>query len=121
MQLRELLFDRRGRPLLVGPGIIALLVSLALTLLALRVFEPPKSAEERAAALLASGKLGEGEEAAAQLVREQPTVPHVLFLIDAHRLTGKYVDPKKKYEERQQMIPVASQHGMSDAEIDALL
>lgn len=102
------------------PGLVALLVSLALTLLALRMFSPPKSAADRAAALLASGKLIEGEAAAAALVRDDPTVPHVLFLVDAHRLVGN-VGAEKKDDEDVAMVPAPSQLGMTDADVDTLI
>lgn len=89
MRFRELLYTPRGGPRLVPVALVAFVASLALVLIAFRVLAAPKSETERAQSFVAAGKLAEAEAIYAQLVREKPTVPRVLTLIDTHRMAKR--------------------------------
>lgn len=120
MRLRDFLYTQRGAPRLVPVGLVAFVVSLALVLLAFRAFPTSKTEAELAHSLIAAGKSAEAEAMYARLVREKPTVPRVLALIDAHQLAqGEGTRFHAKKEQDQHAVhPTAA---MSDAELGALL
>ena len=82
--MRGLLFTDRGEPRLVIPGLVGVVVAFVITLALLTFLNRPRSDEERAASLLRSGKAAQAERSYARLVREAPSVPRVLALLDAH-------------------------------------
>ena len=86
VRLRDFLYTPRGAPRLVPVGLVAFVASLVLVLLAFRAFPSSKTETELAHTLIAAGKAAEAEAMYARLVREKPTVPRVLALIQAHKL-----------------------------------
>ncbi len=83
--MRGLFYTPQGAPKYVAPGLFVLALVTGLTLLVLHLVGRPKSEAERARALLETGRAAEAEVIDARIVLEDPTVPHVLDLVSAHR------------------------------------
>lgn len=79
------LYDDDGSFRIVRVALIVLAIAIGISFVVIRIVSPAKTAESEARALREQGKLGEAEAAWAVLVRKEPTVPHVLALLDAHR------------------------------------
>lgn len=84
MRLRALLYTSSGQPRLLLPCLLAIAVAFALTLAAGSLSGRPRTDREQAEALLRSGKPAQAEAIYARLVRQEPSVPLLLSLLDAH-------------------------------------
>jgi RsiW-degrading membrane proteinase PrsW (M82 family) len=125
MNLRELLYDRFGRPRLVPVGALAFVAALALALLAIRVFSAPLTEEGRARALLGQGDAAAAEAIFAKRVQDAPSVPRVIELVETHRIAGFLHARKRKVpfgvDGEGQAPPLVTSAPMSDAALDAIL
>jgi hypothetical protein len=79
-----LLFTSYGEPRLVVPGIVGVVVAFIAALALMTFSHRPRTDEQRADTLMQSGKPAQAERIYARLLREQPTVPLALALLDAH-------------------------------------
>lgn len=84
MSSRGLLFTSYGEPRLVLPGLVGVLVAFVVALALITVTHRPRSDEQRAEALLRSGKPAQAERVYARLLQERPSVPLALALVEAH-------------------------------------
>ena len=82
--LSALLFTPYGEPRLVVPGIVGVVAAFVLALAIITFTNRPRTAEQRAETLMRSGRPAQAEQVYARLLREQPTVPLALALLDAH-------------------------------------
>jgi RsiW-degrading membrane proteinase PrsW (M82 family) len=81
---RGLLFSSFGEPRLVVPGIIGVIIAFVVALSAITFANRPKTREERAESLLRNAKPAQAERVYVELIREKPTIPLVLRLIEIH-------------------------------------
>jgi RsiW-degrading membrane proteinase PrsW (M82 family) len=88
MRARELLFTPNGQPKLLLPAILALFVTFAVGWAALRVVQQSLPDEARAQALERTGKFQAAEVIYVRLLREKPTVPLAIALIENNELAG---------------------------------
>lgn len=125
MRFRGLLYDRFGRPRLVPAALVAFALSLAIVLGAMRLLTPPLTEEGTARALIAQGKAGEAEAIYARRLKEQPSVPRLLALFEAHRaasaLSKFHRHPIGDDDAFSAPAPISSSRPMSDAELDAIV
>ncbi|HVH43803.1 MAG TPA: PrsW family glutamic-type intramembrane protease [Labilithrix sp.] len=84
MRARGLLFTSYGEPRLVVPGILGVIAAFIVALALITFTNRPRTDEERADTLVHSGKPAQAERIYARLLREHPTVPLVLSLLEAH-------------------------------------
>lgn len=84
VRARGLLYTPSGEPRLLLPGILGLFAAFVIALALITFTQRPRTDEERARALIRSGKGAQAEQIYVRLVREHPTVPLVLALLDAH-------------------------------------
>ncbi len=81
---RGLFYTSHGEPRLVLPGVLGVLVAFIVALAAITWTSRPRSDEQRADALVRSGKPAQAERVYARLLEVQPSVPLALSLLDAH-------------------------------------
>jgi protease PrsW len=84
VRARTFLFMSSGEPRLLLPGIVGVVVAFVLALALVTFTNRPRTEEQRAESLMKSGKAGQSERIYARLVRERPSVPLVLSLLEAH-------------------------------------
>ncbi|HVJ88925.1 MAG TPA: hypothetical protein VM580_03915, partial [Labilithrix sp.] len=84
MRGRGLLFSSDGEPRLVVPGIIGVIVAFVVSLAAITLTNRPRTEQQRADALMRSGRPARAEQLYAKLLRDNPSVPLALSLLDAH-------------------------------------
>lgn len=84
MRARGLLFTPYGEPRLVLPGIIGVIAAFVVALALITFTNRPRTEEQRADALMRSAKPAQAERIYGRLLREQPSVPLALALLDAH-------------------------------------
>lgn len=82
--MRGLLFTSYGEPRLVIPGLIGVAIAFVVALALITFTNRPRTEEQHAEVLLRSGHPARAEQMYAKLVRERPSVPLVLALLDAH-------------------------------------
>jgi protease PrsW len=85
VRFRGLFFAPTGQPRMLLPALIALALTLAVGFALLGVARLARSPEERAAALVRAERRAAAEEIYVALVRESPSVPLALELVDNHR------------------------------------
>ncbi len=122
MRARGLLFTSYGEPRLVVPGIIGVVAAFVLALALITFTNRPRTEEQRADTLMRSGKPAQAEQVYARLLRQQPTVPLALALLDAHdqaRLLEKIA--KLREDGRVPMGLPDPEAPMSEEELDTLL
>jgi protease PrsW len=81
---RGLLFTSFGEPRLLVPGLIGVIVAFVAALALITFTNRPRTEEERAESLVKSGKPAQSERIFVRLLRERPSVPLALGLLDAH-------------------------------------
>lgn len=94
MRGRELFFNDYGEPRLFVPGLISVIVAFVVALSAITFTNRPRTPEERAESLLRSGKPAQAERIYIDLIRDRPSVPVLLRLLEIHeqaRLLEKIV------------------------------
>ncbi|MBX3203985.1 MAG: PrsW family intramembrane metalloprotease [Labilithrix sp.] len=124
MRARGLLFTSYGEPRLVVPGILGVIAAFVVALALITFTNRPRTEEERADTLMRSAKPAAAERIYARLLRERPTVPLALSLLDAHdqaRLLQQIV--KLRDEARGGGTPGLpdAEPPMSDEELDRLI
>lgn len=102
---------------LVAPALGVMVLTAVVALALLHLFARPKSDEDRARVLVRTEKFAEAEQVAARLVRAEPTVPHVLLLLDAHQ---RAVAARAKADAERDHASGAAPP-MPEGEIDALV
>lgn len=75
----------RGGPRLAAIGLVVFAVTTAIVLAVLRLVATHRSDEDAARTLLLAGKAAEAEAIDARIVAREPTVPHALAFVGAHR------------------------------------
>jgi len=115
--IRDLFRTPSGAPRLAAPGLAVLALTTAIVLLALHALARPRTDEARALSLLESGKAAEAEALDARIVAREPTVPHVLALVQAHRRAKA----AKALAEKEHDPNRPAVHPMSDEAIDGLI
>lgn len=83
---RRLLFDYHGEPRLVVPGLVVVLTAFLLALALITATNRPRTPEQKAEALLNSGKPAQAERAFQEILRAQPTVENAIAFLDAHQV-----------------------------------
>jgi protease PrsW len=124
VQLRGLLYDSGGGPRLVVPGVLAVIIAFVLTLVATSLVGRAQTEVERAEALYRSGKPAQAEAIYARLVREKPTVPVVLALLQAHehaKLSDKVTKTINALKKGGGMTLPEDVPPLSDEEIDKIV
>lgn len=81
------------------PGVVGVVVAFVLALALITFTNRPRTDEERAEALVHSTKPAQAERVYARLVRERPSVPLVIALIDAHEQARLFAKLAKVREE----------------------
>jgi protease PrsW len=81
---RGLLFSSFGEPRLFLPGVVAVIVAFVVALSAITFANRPRTAEERAEAFLRNAKPAQAERVYVDLIRQKPTIPLVLRLLEIH-------------------------------------
>jgi len=117
--VRALLYTYRGEPRLFLPGVVAVIVAFVGALAILTAVHHPKTDEERAQALLASGKPARAARMYLQLLRERPSVPIAMALVQAHTLAKMYEKLPEKSEDRMGLPP--PEPALDDVSIDLVL
>lgn len=120
----RLLFTEYGEPRLLLPGIIGIVVAFVLALSLITFTSRPRSEEQRAESLLRSTKPAQAERIYARLVRERPTVPLVLRLLEAHdqaRFLEKLLKARDESRSGSAMGLPDPEAAMTDEEIERLL
>ncbi|MBX3227282.1 MAG: PrsW family intramembrane metalloprotease [Labilithrix sp.] len=105
MGLRRYLFTDYNEPRLVVPGLFVVLASFLLALALITATSRPRTAEQKAEALLRSGKPAQAERAYRDLLRERPTPELVLAFLDAHQYAKVFA---RLAEKRDESSPVGS-------------
>jgi protease PrsW len=117
--VRALLYTYRGEPRLFLPGVVAVVVAFVCALAALTLTERPRTDEDRAQALLSSGKPARAERMYLRILRERPSVPAALALIQAHALAKAYERVVAK--EGENMGLPKPEPALDDVSIDLVL
>jgi RsiW-degrading membrane proteinase PrsW (M82 family) len=120
----RLLFHRHGEPRLLVPGIVGVFVAFVLALSLITFTNRPRTEEQRAESLLHSAKPAQAERIYARLVREHPTVPLVLRLLEAHdraRLLEKLLKAREDASSASAMGLPDPEAPIAEGEIDRLL
>src|SRR3954447_15302027 len=92
LRARSLLFTSYGEPRLLVPGLIGVIAAFIVALTLITFTNRPRTDEQRADTLMRSGKPAQAERIYARLLKQQPSVPLALSVLDAHdqaRLLGK--------------------------------
>jgi len=121
---RDLLFTSHGEPRLVVPGVIGVVVAFVVALALITFTNRPRTDEERAETLLRSSAPAQAERIYAELVRERPTVPLVLRLLEAHEqaLIFEKVAKAREEEHRGSMgLPPGPNAPMAEEELDRII
>jgi hypothetical protein len=79
-----LLFTSYGEPRLVVPGLVGVVAAFVVALALITFTNRPRTEEQRADTLMQSGKPAQAERVYARLLREHPSVPLAISLLDAH-------------------------------------
>lgn len=122
MRGRALLHDSFGEPRLVVPGLVGLVVAFLVTLALVTFVNRPRTDEQRADALLRSGRPARAEEIYARLLRERPTVPLAIGLLEAHdsaRLLEQIGQMSDDGQRRKMGLP-AAEPPMTEEALDEL-
>lgn len=122
MRARGLFFTSYGEPRLVLPGIIGVVAAFVLALALITFTNRPRTDEQRADSLMQSGKPAQAERVYARLLRQQPTVPLALALLDAHD-QARLLDKISKLRDDARVpsgLPDA-EPPMTEEELDMLL
>jgi len=109
LRARGLFFTSYGEPRLVLPGLIGVVAAFVLALALITFTNRPRTDEQRAEALMRNGKPAQAEQMYARLLREQPTVPLALALLEAH-------DQARLLDNISKLRSEASTMGLPDAE-----
>lgn len=122
MRGRELLFTSYGEPRLLVPGVIGAVAAFVVALALITFTNRPRTDEQRAEALLRSAAPAQAERIYARLVRERPTVPLVLRLLEAHEQARIFEKMEKaKAEERGSSMGLPSPNApMPEEELDRI-
>ncbi len=124
--LRGLLYTSHGAPRLLLPGLVSFLLACVITLVTASIAGRARTDEQRAEALQRSGKAAQAEQIYARLVRERPTVPLVLALLDAHDIASFHDKASKamsalKKSRRFDMPDMDDEPALPDEEIEKIL
>jgi protease PrsW len=119
-----LLYTPHGEPRLFVPGVIGVIVAFVVALSLITFTNRPRTEEQRAESLVHSAKAAEAERIYARLVRERPSVPIVLQLLDAHdqaRLLEKILKARDESKSAGSMGLPDLEAPMGEDEIDRIL
>lgn len=78
------LYNDRGEPRLVFPGIAVVVAAFLLTLALVALTQKPRTPEQQADAMLHSGKPAQAERMYRDILKDRPSVPNALAFLDAH-------------------------------------
>ncbi len=84
MRLRELLKTPSGKPRLVLPGLVVVVLTFVIGFAALRIVQHTLPDAERAKALAHSGRFAAAEEIYVRMLRQQPSAQVALDLLENH-------------------------------------
>jgi RsiW-degrading membrane proteinase PrsW (M82 family) len=84
MRTRALFFTPEGRPRLLLPAVVTVLLTFALGWVAMRAVQRSPTDEQRAATLARSGKFGAAEALYVRLFRDKPGVTTAVALVENH-------------------------------------
>ncbi|MDF2695930.1 MAG: hypothetical protein K0S65_4313 [Labilithrix sp.] len=124
MRARGLLFNSYGEPRLVVPGLIGLVVAFVVALALITFTNRPRTEDERAETMMRSGRPARAEQIYARLLRERPSVPLALSLLEAHDqavLLQKIVKLREESRSGSTMGLPDTEAPMSDEEIDRII
>lgn len=99
MRGRGLLFSSVGEPRLFLPALVGIAVAFVVALSAITFANRPRTRQERAEAFLRNAKPAQAERVYVELIREKPTIPLVLRLIEIHEQARRLMKVLKLREE----------------------
>lgn len=118
------LLHGRNRPRLILPGIVVAIVAFAIAYVVMTLGRGTPKEEERAATLAESGRATAAEAIYARLVRERPTVPLAIALVEEHMKARAFSKLKEMLDasapSQRSGLPDADPP-MSEEELDAIL
>lgn len=85
MRFRELFFTPGGRPRLLSPALVAVVLTFSIGWVAMRAVQRTLPDDQRALALARTGKFGSAEALYVRLLRERPSVASAVALIENHQ------------------------------------
>ena len=117
------LYTDYGEPRLVLPGIAVVAAAFLLTLAPVAGLRHPPTPEERAQALLHSGKVAEAERAYRDLLEKSPSAKLVLAFLDAHRYAKVFQLKLDKNDSRNDSVEKSLPIGKSltEEEVDQVI
>ncbi|AKV01668.1 hypothetical protein AKJ09_08331 [Labilithrix luteola] len=122
MRRSRLLYTHRGEPRVVLPALVALAVTLLVGFAVVRASRKAPTAEARAKAMAHEGDFGAAEAACIGLLRERPSIPLVLELVNIHGM-ARQIDELRERLPDPSKLPSLSKgsRAMSDEALDAFL
>ncbi len=120
LRARGLFYTSYGEPRLVLPGLVGVVVAFVLALALITFTNRPRTDEQRADTLMRSGKPAQAERVYERLLRERPSVPLALALLDAHD-QARLLDNIAKLRDEMPMGLPDPEPPMTEEALDALL
>lgn len=122
MRRSRLLYTHRGEPRVVLPALLALAVTLVLGFAIARGSRKSPSEEARAQNLAREGDFGAAEAVFVNLLRERPSIPLVLELVNLHGSARELAELHERLPDPGKLPPLHKMASvMKEEELDVLL
>ena len=111
----RLLFDRQGEPRLVIPGLAVVIATFIVALALLTTLNRPRTPDERAEALVHSGKAVEAERIYLDLLKREPTVERAMDFLNAHAMASLMAKLEAKKGDKNDPNSIGKSLGSNEA------